>query len=392
MEYTLEERNNIIMNVLRANNLTANDLSPLFSRRMTSSSEIKNKKTTSGMSYEHIAGFFSPSMEEIDIKDIAGLEYRSTSFYDCLMSIYRPESIFDNLGKFDRKKFYDTLPDSNFVLVEDNGKYYVHGGGNHRSLLMLFQYYLELAKLQKANAPLWLIKSHINHSKLFVPVIHLNHKENLLKFLDETANSSNAFDAFEQDYINTFLEGKNYRSISYDKESNTYSIYYKGFERQELTSDEALKLMENIESIKCKNNLFYHHGSFILFNKHFGLVDIEKEDVMRCDEIISKFKLPDTKFQYFIDGSYYGSSFDLQIGNCIYTDEIKNIQEINHFIEDNLDVLKADSIEDIYQPATCLYEKKYENLSLEEAIKIVNVYKKLEDLIIINEQRNKTKK
>lgn len=390
MDYTLEDKNNIIKNILRANNLTPNDLSQLFSKRMTSTSEIRRKRTADGISYEHIASFFSPSIEEIDIKDIEGLEYRTNSFYDCLVNIYRPESIFENLGKFDIQKFYKTVNDSNFMLIEDNGKYYVHGDGNHRSLLMLFQYYLGLAKLQKRNAPTWYVKDYINRSKIKVPVIHLNHKDNLLKFLND--NTSDIFDDFEQDYIGTFLEGQKYKSISYDKKSNTYSIYYKGFKRQGLSSDEALDLMEDIESIKCKNNIFYNYDSFILFNNHFGLVDVPRNDVMRCDEIISKFHLPRTTFQYFIDGAYYGEKFDLHIGNSIYTENIKNIGEINNFIEKNLDVLKADCVEDIYEPANSLYERKYENITLEEAITIVNVLKELEDLILVNEVRKNISK
>ena len=390
MEYTLNEKKALIDKVLSENGLTLNDLSGLFLKQMTSSSEIRREKTSSGISYDRVSSFFTPTMEEIDIENIAGLEYKSGSFYNCLLNIYRPESIFDNLGKFDKEKFQRSLNITNFKLIEKDGKYYVHGDGNHRVLLMLFQYYTGLARLKRLNAPPWMIHKYINSFKITAPVIHLNHKESLLKFLDEY--NLETFDGFEQDFINSFLEKNSYRSISYDKDSNTYSICYKGFKKNDLTPNETLETLASIEKIKCKNNIFYNDHRFILFNKHFGLMDIPGDHVMRCDQIISNLKLPNAKFPYFIDGSYYGEKFDLCIGNSFYTDKISNIREINRFIEDNLDVLKADRVEDIYEPANSIYEKKYQNLPLEEIIKIVNIYKKLEDLILVNEVKKNTKK
>ena len=44
-------------------------------------------------------------------------EVYSSSFYNCLLNIYRPESIFDNLGKFDKEKFQRSLNITNFKLI-----------------------------------------------------------------------------------------------------------------------------------------------------------------------------------------------------------------------------------------------------------------------------------
>lgn len=390
MDYTLSQKRAIIRDVLAEDGLTLNDMSRFFSRTMTSTSEIEHRTTPSGISYGKVSSFFTPSMEEIYIEDIVGLEFATNSFYDCLLNIYRPESLFENLGKFDREKFQRTLSSSNFELIEKDGKYYVHGDGNHRVLLMLFQYYKGLARLKKLNAPAWMFHKYIGESKITVPVIHLDHKESLLNFLDKY--SFEVFEPLEQDFINSFTGKNSYRTIVYNQENNTYSFYYKGFEKHELTPNETLRALSNIENISCENKVFFNDDLFILFNEHFGLMDIPSDHVMRCDEIISNLRLPDTKFPYFIDGSYDCECFDLHIANSSYTDKIANVIEINRFIEDHLDILKADRVEDVYEPATCLYERKYTNIPLEKAIEIVNVFKKLEDLILINEPKRKTKK
>lgn len=390
MEYTREQKKAIIENVLKENGLTFSDLYPLFDKEMVSSSEVKHDKTSSGISYDRVSSFFSPKMEEVDIRDIAGLEYKSGSFYDCLLNIYRPESIFNNLGHFDYQKFHDTLSSSNFQLIEKDGKYYVNGDGNHRVLLMIFQLHMQLARLTKLHAPKWMIYKLLDQSKITVPVIHLNHKENLLKFLDEY--SLRNLGDFEQDFINSFLDCKNYRNIVYNKESNTYSINYKGIKRNELTSNEALEIMSSIENIDVQNNIFYNDDSFILFNKHFGLMDVPKKEIKRCDNIISNLNLPKTKFSYFLEGSYWGENYSLHIGNYSYTDEISNIKEINNFIEDHLDILKSHDVRDVYEQHTCLYEKTYDNITFAEAKKIIDTLEELENLILKNETKRSAKK
>lgn len=390
MEYTREQKIAIIENVLKENGLNFSDLYPLFNKEMISSSEVKKDETSSGISYDRVSSFFSPKMEEVDIRNIVGLEYKSGSFYDCLLNIYRPESIFENLGNFDYEKFHKTLKNSNFQLIEKDGEYYVNGDGNHRVLLMIFQLHMQLARLVKLRAPEWMIHKLLNQSKITVPVIHLNHKENLLKFLD--TYSLSPLGAFEQDFINSFLDGKNYRDIVYDKESNTYSINYKGIKRNELTSNEALEIMSSIENIDVKNNIFDNDEGFILFNEHFGLIDIPKEEIKRCDKIISNINLPKTKFPYFLEGSYWSEKYSLHIGNCSYTDEISNIKEINNFIENNLNILKANDVRDVYEQHTSLYERNYDNITFGEAQKIIDTLNKLESLIIKNEAQRSTKK
>ena len=180
MYSTEEKRMEAIDRVLSRHGLTSHDISFLLQKKLFDSSIIKNNYDESDFSYREIIGLFQPKTEIVDITKIIGLEFENMRHLnDALLNIYRPESIFDNLGEFDFDKFYKSLNsyDSNYELIEKNGNYFVNGDGNHRTILMLFQYYLEYAKLTKENASQEQFDELKQKFQIKVPVIHLDHNQ-----------------------------------------------------------------------------------------------------------------------------------------------------------------------------------------------------------------------
>lgn len=391
MDYSQEDKKLIINNVLSKNGLRLIDMNHLFSKKMTDATEIRNTRSSCNIPFSKIIHFFEPNIEEVSVFDITGLEFKSGSYLGCLLDIYRPESIYKNLGDFDFDKFYKSLSTTNFLLIEKNGNYYVNGDGNHRILALMFMAYMKQAKFKKLNAPVFMQKMLHEKVKIKVPVIHLQHDDDLIMFLNDYYDSEH-FGILEQDYINELTGRKNYRSITYDRISKSYSMSYKGFEYKNMSSFDTLQKMKKIESIGTSNNLYYKNGFFTLTNKHFAVSSIPKDNLYKWDELMNKITLPDTKFEYFLDTDANGKEFNLHIANCMYTDDINNMDQINRFLEQKLDVLEASEPSDVYFPSTCLYEKKYEKISFKKAITIINTLKELEDLILLNEVKQSIKK
>lgn len=379
MYSTIEGRKKAINNVLNSHGLTFNDISFFMNKNLTDSSEILNTYDESDFSYREIIGLFKPKIETVDITKIKGLEFDSKNVLDSLLSIYRPESIFNNLGKFDLDKFYKSLSsfDSNYELIEKNGNYYVNGDGNHRTLLMLFQYHLEHAKLTKANASKKQFEALSKKFQLKLPVLHLQHDKELITELKKLDRPY--FEGFTSDFVRNILPKKyNYDCYLTKNENLTYDIYCKGIIKENCSSEETIKFIKNINNINLNNHFFFKNNSFILYNNHIGVTNIPKDRVLVMDEKIKDLKLKDIGIDYFINVDFQTKAISLDFAQKDYGakyDIDKNL--VSKFQEENKNLFGDEEIIDYFG---YLKDFHFDNLSMKEALQIVDKMKQLNEI------------
>lgn len=376
---TIEDRKKTIVNVLNHHNLTLDDISFFLSQNLTNSSKIINSYDESDFSYREIIGFFTPKNETIDITKITGLDFDGMTVHDTLLKIYRPESIFKNLGEFDINKFYNSLKsyDSNYELVEKNGNYYVNGDGNHRTLLMLFQYHLEHAKLIKEKAP----KSEFDKLKkkfeVQVPVIHLQHDKTLISELQKMDRKY--FEGLTNDFVRSILPKKHvYDCYLTKNKDNTYDVFCKGITKTNLTTQNTIDFLKKVNNINLNNNFFYKNNLFILYDKHIGVTNIPKERLSIMDDKISDLNLNDIGIDYFIKVDFKTKEISLDFATKDYGaryDVDHNL--VNKFQKEHKDLFGDEEIIDYFG---YLKEFHFDNISMKEALKIVNTMKQLNDI------------
>ena len=396
MEYTISDKKRILTHVLKTNGLTNEEANLFLSHKLLNSAEVYNG-FYKDISYSKVISFFNPTNEFVNIFDIKGLEFKNSSFIDALLNIYRPESIYQNLGSFNFDKFHDSLKHSNFQLIEKDGKYYVFGDGNHRALLMLFQYYVEYIKLLKSNPSSKQIKEFNEKMHITAPVIHLDHDYNLLHFLREKYYDSNNYGNTEIDYLKHISNGKFNEKpvITYNKGKGYYNMTYKGLEFKKISPEEIIQFISELDNKKIKNNYYINKNSFVLSNSHFGVAKVPAPEVQSVDTYISKCNFRDLSFNYFISGDFSTKKFSLVFGGKDYGDKLNpDFNKINKFLEENKNLLNYKRVQDRYsskEPIFTFYnylnECKYENLDFNEAMTLINTIEKLNNLIIKPKQR-----
>ena len=377
MYSTEEKRMEAIYRVLSRHGLTSHDISFLLQKKLFDSSIIKNNYDESDFSYREIIGLFQPKTEIVDITKIIGLEFENMRHLnDALLNIYRPESIFDNLGEFDFDKFYKSLNsyDSNYELIEKNGNYFVNGDGNHRTILMLFQYYLEYAKLTKENASQEQFDELKQKFQIKVPVIHLDHNQELISELMKMKRTY--FEGFCGDFTKNILP-KKYTHDCYltQNEDKTYDIYCKGVIKKNYSSERAIEFIKNINNMQLNNNFFYDNGSFILYNKHIGVTNIPKDKVSVMDTRIKDLNLDDIGVDYFINVDFETRKISLDFAQKDYGAKY-NVDKsvISRFQKENKDIFGEEEVIDYFGFSK---EFHFDNLSMKDALKIIDKMKQL---------------
>ena len=398
MDFSRENRAKHIKDVLEKNGLTLNDFESFLLRPLNYSSKLYRTYKTNSYTYGDIANCFIPNEETISMDDIVGLEFNTPDILEALLTIYRFESLYENLGNFNFEKYYESLNNSNFTLTEKGGKYYVYGDGNHRALLMLFQYNLEIKKLEKAGTPMFMIQQLKDKLKIKAPVIHLKHNKD---FLDFIINSKKEHDylkssrsGIQSDFMNSHLPeaAEDDFLLQLNNDSKTYNFFYKGFLYRNLTDWQVVDSIKKVNGYGFKNDfLACENGKYIISNNHFGMENIPNDKVLNIDDSISQIEFPNMSFGYFIKNTYPSKTFSIDFEGKDYGDEKINHSVIRKFVEDNADLLyskRKDYQEEILTNQNYLNDLHFENLSFERMIEVVNIMKSLDDLIL----NNKTKK
>lgn len=373
---TIEDRKKVIEEVLKNHNLTIDDISFLSKIMLTDSSSIQNKFDENGFNNKQIISYFKPKFETVDITRIKGLEFDDMDFINSLLNIYRPEPIFENLGEFDFNKFNKSLSSfsSNYGLIEKNGNYYVYQDGNHRTLLMLFQYYLEFAQLKKENAPQEKFDQLKKKYTINVPVLHLDHDKDLLETISGVGKTY--FEGLAGDFIGKLLpRGYLYDCYLTKNENSTYDIYYKGVKKENCDKKEIIDTISAINSINLDNYFLYDNGAFVICNEHIGAINVPKEKLFIMDKKISELELKDIGIDYFINVDYKTKNISLHFAQKDFGAryDIDN-RSINEFRDKHKDIFGDSELIDSFGYMDDLH---YDNITMEEAKKIIGVMKEL---------------
>lgn len=378
-----KEENNKLMTlkkVINQHNLEIKDLDNLLNKRLIDSDSIKYDFDSNNFQYNEIAGLFEPNMEFVDVENIAGLQFNSGTFLDTILSIYKDNSFFDHIGNFDIKKFNKSLEDKTFCLIEKDGKYYVNGDGNHRCLLMLFQYHLELAKDIKRNASKEHIQAIKNKFNIMMPVIHLKHDKKLLETLIDLQQSHKSLKNNAKSFICEYLP--NDSGINFSIKQNidkTYNFYYKGIEKKSVTKKEILDLCKKINEIELDNNFIFDGKKVIIYNDYVGVRNVPFEDIYIEDDNINFLKLKDIGIGYFLEIDNSTNKAFLSFDNKSFDDANKTmISNAKLFLQHHKPLLKNKVNIDNFG---YLEQTFFDNITPVEAKKIIEIMKELNNVL-----------
>jgi len=260
---------------------------------------------------------------------------------------------------------------------------------------MLFQYNLELTKLKKNGASQDEINALKNKLTINAPVIHLKHNEDFIKYIIDTKKNIKEPSGMQNDYVRNYIP-KNATFnffIQHNKEANTYNIFYKGFYYKNLSDLDIVKTIEKIDSYPIKNDFLYHKNSFVISNKHIGIDAIPYNKVLNYDAVVSKLKFPETTFDYFMKSSYPCKTFDLEFSGIDYGEKI-NIDRnaLEKFREKNAEILychRSDTHEELVTFYNYFNGMKFKNLTLPQAMKVIETMKELDNLITKNQEKKR---
>lgn len=378
-----DDKNNKIItlkNVLKEHNLELKDMNNLFNKRLVNSDDVKYSFDSNNFQYSEIAGLFEPGMEFVSAENIVGLQFNSGTFLDTILSIYKDTSFFNNVGNFDLKKFNKSLEDKTFCLIEKDGKYYVNGDGNHRCLLFLFQYHLELTKAIKRNASnehLQLIKNKFN---IMMPVIHLKHDKELIETLLDLQQEHKPLKNNAKSFICEYLPNDSGINFSIKQNiDNTYNFYYKGIEKRSATKKEILDLCKKINQIEIDNNFIFDNKKVIIYNDYVGVRNVPFEDIYIEDDNINFLKLKDIGVGYFLEIDNSTNKAFLSFDNKSFDDANKTmISNAKLFLQHHKPLLKNKINIDSFG---YLEQSFFDNITPVEAKKIIEIMKELNDVL-----------
>lgn len=393
-----KQKLNALEKILKINNLSLEEVSSYLNFKLTNSNDILNKKVDqANFTYNDVTACFNPKNEKVKVVNISGLDYENKTFLNTLLSIYRDQELFENLGKFDIDKFNDSLKkNSNFLLIEIDNKYMVHGDGNHRTLLMLFELILQTSKMKKNGSSAREINDFINNFTVDVPVIHLKHNNLLigevLKRKQEKEYSSN----LTEDFLTNIQKSKKIKDlyIEYNKDNNNYNLYYKGFKINGLNSHGVISKMQQIDSLKLSSNIQKNNNTYVLYKDRMVIKDIDVSELKYYDNLIKNTNLQDISTDYIITSSALKpNSYNLFFqGKDYYLDEKIDRKNIDKFIKDNelyLNYHRTDNNE-IIDYFNQLNDLSYKNISLNQALQIIDKVNKLDNLMLEAKKRGKT--
>lgn len=399
MNYSVEERLDYIKEILKKHGLTLEDFHDFLSRPVENSSATYNQKNENNIIYGDIIGCFIPSMEKISMNDIVGLEFNADNMLDAFLKIYRFDSLYNNLGNFNQEKYENSLKNSNFQLFEKNGKYYVNGDGNHRALLMLFQYNLEIERAKKLGYSDESIQKLRDSLTISAPVIHLKHDNFFEKSIVSTKRISTSISrelsALETDFIHEFLPSnlENDFAVQFNKNTNTYNYFYKGFTGFKKSNTDVINDVKNIDDLDLKNYFLKYGNKYLITQNHFGMSNIPQDKLKKIDEMVFDIELPDMSFEYFAKNTYPNKTFDLCFAGKDYGNISIDFNVLNEFIENNSEILfsnRSDSNEQIFTYQNYLNDLHFKNLSYSQMKKIIDTMERL-DTLILSYQTKKTR-
>lgn len=388
-----EQKNNYskIINFLKEQELSVPIFNSLSFEPLKNSANIYQDYNEHGQSYGSILSYFQPSLETIEMSKIGGIDFDEGNLLEVMSSIYRNEEIINNLGKFDMAKFNNSLKSgsSNYELIELNDKYYVNGDGNHRTLLMIFQYYMTLTSLIQNKCSYEAISRFKKEAVFNAPVVHLEHDPKLIYNAENLYNKISKIGGFEFDYIknNTSKKtnGKNF-FLKYNKENDKYFVYYNGITRDNLNPAQALDFLEQLNNLDLNNNILLSNNVYFLHNKYIGVKNVPSNKIYDIDKAITNLNLEDMNIDYFIDFDFKTKKAKLNISSKDYGNNTKaSLDTINNFIEKNNHIFslnkKKPDEDGLFTFFNFLNEMEFENISMDKAKEIINTVHSLDKTI-----------
>lgn len=394
MDYNKDERLDVLKNILVKNGLTFENLNDFLFSPHVSTSKIERMLAFSNISNNKITNYFVPSEERIPVKDIVGLDFEGDNIMDIFLKIQRFDVLAKNLGNFDEKKYYEDIKNSNFALLEKDGKYYVFGDGNHRVLLMLFKLRLTEARLKRKGANKNIIDQLVEDTMISAPIIHLKHDKNLLNRLIDFEESIYEKNSERGDYQKNFMEEYWPKGVTrefflqYNKENNTYNMFYKGFGYANLSSVQVIEVINKIESYNFENDFYKYGDKFVISNKHYAIDNLPFEEALKMDKFLAKIDFEDFNIDYFIKTSYPDKTFTIDFKAKDYGDININHIVVNNFIKYNSNIFNLNTNdEEVLTHYNCLNNLHFENLDFDLLVAVFNTVKDLDKCIYYNSNR-----